>query len=96
MLKSGVKAGDHAIIYTEDNPPRAIPGERFVKQPVKVQPKTPRDKLEPISRLNYAKIYTVEHNVKVLFIGRIAPESEKQFFTDFDDAWLKKRQMNPD
>lgn len=36
--------------------------------------RTPQDKLNAASRLNYAKIYTVEHNVKVLFIGKIASE----------------------
>jgi hypothetical protein len=44
----------------------------------------PRDKLDPNSRMNYAKVYTVEHNVKVLFIGRIAPKYEQQVVIDYN------------
>jgi hypothetical protein len=31
-----------------------------------------------MSRLNYAKLYTVEHNVKVFFIGKIAKSYEQK------------------
>lgn len=44
-----------------------------------MEPKTPRDQLDPLSRLNYAKIYTVEYNVKVKFIGDIHKKSQKYF-----------------
>lgn len=43
-------------------------------------------KLDPTSRLNYAKLYTVEHNVKVCFIGRIAQSSQQQLTTDFNST----------
>jgi hypothetical protein len=94
--KQGVKREDHAIIYTGKIAPNELKGEaRLVLRPVQVVPKTPRDKLETASRINYAKIYTVEHNVKVLFIGHIAPASEHTFVTDFDRIWRKKMQINP-
>lgn len=48
-----------------------------------MDPLTSQDKLLPASRVNYSKVYTVEHNVKVCFIGKIHEESEKTFFTDF-------------
>ncbi len=63
-------------------------------RPIRVIPKTPRDKLEKESRINYAKIYTVEHNVKVLFIGQIAQDSQHALVADFDAVWMNKRQMN--
>jgi hypothetical protein len=94
--KRGVKREDHAIIYTGKKPPKELDGEhRLTLRPVQVIPKTPRDKLEKESRVNYAKIYTVEHNVKVLFIGHIAPASEHTFVTDFDGIWAKKMQLHP-
>lgn len=96
-LKPGVKAADHAIIYMSDNdrdkPPRMVRGENLTKDPIRVQPKTPRDKLEPVSRINYAKIYTVEHNVKVFFIGHIPTTFRNKLMTDFDLTWQNKRQM---
>ena len=89
--KSGAKGGEHAIIYTGDRPPKELKGERALKNsPIEMKPNTPRDKLSPDSRVNYAKIYTVEYNVKVLFIGRVATSSQRKFMTDFDQAWHKK------
>lgn len=49
-----------------------------------MQPRTHRDQLDPTSRLNYAKIYTVEYNVKVSFIGNIHPDSIKYFNRDYN------------
>jgi hypothetical protein len=31
--------------------------------------------------VNYSKIYTIEHNLKVCFIGQIHKDSEATFFT---------------
>jgi hypothetical protein len=62
---------------------------KLSKNPIQVISKAPRDKLHPGSRINYGKIYTVEHNVKVLFIGKLAKESERTLMTDFDATWSK-------
>jgi hypothetical protein len=92
--KWGVKREEHAIIYTGEYPPYPIDGEDdLTKGAIRVIPRTPRDKLDPASRVNYAKIYTVEHNVKVQFIGSIAPEDRYRFNTDFDATWSAKRLM---
>ena len=66
MKKKGVKADHHTIIYTEKA--IAARGEKergLTKKPIKVIPSSPRHKLDSFSRLNYAKTYTVEYNVKV-------------------------------
>ncbi|KAN0102590.1 hypothetical protein V8E51_010903 [Hyaloscypha variabilis] len=93
--KRGVKAEDHAIIWTSeykgDKPPTEISGEaKLVLRPVEVIPRTPRDKLAKESRLNYAKIYTIEHNVKVVFIGHVAPSSQRNFVADHDVTWDRR------
>jgi len=49
-----------------------------------MEPRTHRDQLDPTSRLNYAKIYTVEYNVKVSFIGKIHKNSMKSFSRDYN------------
>lgn len=93
--KNGVKPDEHAIIYTSKDPPPLMEGEGAIsKGSIQVIPRTPRDKLDPSSRVNYAKVYTVEHNVKVLFIGRIAKGDRVQFNRDFDATWASKRAMN--
>lgn len=88
-LKAGVKAKDHAIIYT--GKPTILKGEKLELEPIKMVPDTHRDKLDLASRINYAKIYTVEHNVKVHFIGRLDKSSRRKFMTDFDLVWSRKR-----
>ncbi|PQE23490.1 Ankyrin repeat-containing domain protein [Rutstroemia sp. NJR-2017a BVV2] len=85
--KTGVHAKNHAIIYTES--PTMMYGERergLTRRPIRVIPSEPQHKLDPASRLNYAKIYTVEHYVKVWFIGKLAPESELPVVTDYNDV----------
>jgi hypothetical protein len=88
--KPGVKKIDHAVIYT-GKPPPEIKGENLPNKAIEVLPNTARDKLAPESRVNYSKLYTVEHNVKVHFIGRIADSSRRRFMTEVDAAWDRKR-----
>ncbi|PVH71178.1 hypothetical protein DL98DRAFT_435672, partial [Cadophora sp. DSE1049] len=88
-LKTGVKAKDHAIIYT--GTPAIFKGEKLELDPIKMDPNSSRDKLDQASRINYAKIYTVEHNVKVHFIGKLEKSSRRKFMTDFDLVWSRKR-----
>ena len=94
--KSGVLSQDHAIIYTGNDIPPLMQGESdsSLRGPIRVEPRTPRDKLDPASRLNYSKIYTVEHNVKVKFIGRIASGYQQSFMVDFDAVWESKTKIN--
>ncbi len=88
--RSHGKVTDHAIIYTGDTPPDPLDGETLALEPIQLIPNTERDKLAIESRINYAKIYTVEHNVKVLFVGKIAPSSQRRLVEDFDYIWNQK------
>lgn len=90
LNKPGLHAEDHAIIYTTDQPPINSDSQNT---PIQMQSKSPRDKLEPMSLVNYAKIYPVEHNVKVQFIGWVAKDSQRDFARDFDYVWNSHKQM---
>lgn len=91
--KNGVHAGDHTIIYTER--PQLVPGEaKLANKPIRVRPYEPHHKLERASRLNYAKVYTVEYNVKVWFIGEIHPDSERHLITDYNSSHPPLRARN--
>jgi hypothetical protein len=82
-LKSNLPdANQHAIIYTSSAPPaeywytasdNSIVRERLTKDPIKVRrdQKDPEGDLGNRSRINYSKIYTIEHYVKVLNIGMV-------------------------
>ncbi|KAL5322342.1 hypothetical protein ACEPPN_010315 [Leptodophora sp. 'Broadleaf-Isolate-01'] len=76
----------HAIIYTSKHPPEersyatedgTIVKENLPKEPIRVIPEQEGDErdLGDLSRVNYAKIYTVEHYVRVLNIGKVHPSS---------------------
>jgi hypothetical protein len=79
--KPGVLKWQHAIIYTGKDEPAAQPGEQprqgeySMMQGIRVAPRSRQDKLDPLSRINFAKIYTVEHNVKVYDFGDVHEDS---------------------
>ncbi|EPE26722.1 hypothetical protein GLAREA_02636 [Glarea lozoyensis ATCC 20868] len=80
--KHGAKPHEHAIIHTGEIPPQAE--SPLMRSPIRMAPKNPREKLDPMSRIHYAKTYTVEHNLRVLIIGKIHGNSERTFLNDFN------------
>ncbi|KAK6602332.1 hypothetical protein H4I95_07434 [Botrytis cinerea] len=86
--KPGVHADEHAIIYTTPVPKliENEDGTKMTYRPVKMIPESNRHKLEAASRINYHKIYTVDYNVKVWFIGIIDRGSEQTVRETFDQA----------
>ncbi|KAE8390053.1 hypothetical protein BDV23DRAFT_155811 [Aspergillus alliaceus] len=80
VAKRGVDPSKHAIIYMDGTQPRYGPNEPgMTKEPLKVTPVSYDQKLDRMSRLNFGKTYTVEHNVRVLPIGHISEESIARF-----------------
>ncbi|KAL4749171.1 hypothetical protein BDW72DRAFT_140391 [Aspergillus terricola var. indicus] len=80
VAKRGVDPDKHAIVYMRGTMPTLGAGEpRMIKEPLEVAPENPDERLDSMSRLNFSKIYTVEHNVKVLPIGRISSRSMTRF-----------------
>ncbi len=55
----------------------------MTKVPIKISCSA-RHKLDDLSRLNYAKPYTVEYNVKVWFIGKVAAECLDTLAADYN------------
>ncbi|KAL2835347.1 hypothetical protein BJY01DRAFT_238930 [Aspergillus pseudoustus] len=80
IAKPGVDPSKHAIIHMSDTQPKFMLDEpRMVKEPLAAISERPGQTLHSQSRINLGNIYTVEHNVKVLRIGRISPESMGRF-----------------
>lgn len=70
--KRGIKPEKHGIVYEKGHRARLLAGEpKLGFAPVKIQMSGDGEKLSKESRVNYSKLVTVEHNVKVLFVGRI-------------------------
>lgn len=60
--------------------------EGLTKKGIRVVLFNPRDKLDATSRINYAKVYTIEYNVKVHFIGRVDPSHKHRILGDLKNT----------
>ncbi|RDW78921.1 uncharacterized protein DSM5745_05773 [Aspergillus mulundensis] len=81
VAKPGVDPSKHAIVYLRNT--RPFTGDReptMHKAPLEIEAEYPEEHLNSMSRLNFGKIYTVEHNVKILPIGRIVEADMSRFF----------------
>ena len=85
-----MQKSDHCIIYTSTRPPDLLPGEEphlgelGLRSPIRVSPVNIGDRLAETSRLNYGKLYTVEHNVKVSEFGSVHPD----YLPILKDEWV--------
>lgn len=70
--KPGVASRDHAAVIAPDGVFTPHPqGEDLDKDPIEIKIENPEMTVDPMSRINFAKPYTVEHNVKIRNIGRV-------------------------
>jgi hypothetical protein len=85
VAKPGIVKWHHAIIYTGRNAPACTSNEKprgdddeMLEPPIRVRPSSRGDKLLEMSRINFGKMHTVEHNVKVLEFGRVHESHRRQ------------------
>jgi hypothetical protein len=67
---------DHVVIYTGDQPPALVEGESesiYNRRPIQVTLDPKGEPLLPASRLNVAKIHTIDHDIPVAKLGKISP-----------------------
>jgi hypothetical protein len=73
--KPGIIKWHHAACYSSRDGPQLssneLPaaGERPLLSAIQVRPKYKVDKLDTMARINYGKMYTIEHNIKVCEFG---------------------------
>ncbi|KAH8656069.1 hypothetical protein BGZ60DRAFT_417710 [Tricladium varicosporioides] len=89
--KKGIRKEGHAALYSSTDKPSFAPGEVLHIKPISVQMSSPKEKLDPMTRINFNKVYTVEHNVKIFIIGKIHPDHKQQFY----DAWAESMGFMP-
>lgn len=76
-LKPGLRPETHAIIYMDGTEPTPLKNENgMTKEPLKVE-RTGGSSggLDHASRVNFDKVYTVEHDVKVMNVGKVCRQS---------------------
>lgn len=73
----------HAIVHQSDLEPWSHRDEHnmMTKLPIAVNMAKADQKLDVMSRLNFAKVHTVEWNVKVMNVGKVAEKSMVYFTT---------------
>lgn len=71
------------MIYTGAHP-ETFANETLTNKPIRIIPIHPHERLAESSRGNYAKIYAIEHTVRVQFIGRIDQKGIQQVVSDFN------------
>jgi len=80
--KPGLDQRKHTIVYTGAQPPDKLPGEnRLNKEPIRIIPIDQSEKLDPLSRVNLAKTYPIEHNIRVKEVGRVSQADLKKLQT---------------
>ncbi|KAI8952675.1 hypothetical protein F4801DRAFT_577202 [Xylaria longipes] len=92
--KKGVRPSKHGIIYAAGQKPRLLRNEPEPGfEPVPLEIYAEGETLARESRVNYSKLVTIEHNVKVFFIGRIPyPYFESVVRSAVDKCWNDKMQ----
>jgi hypothetical protein len=90
-LKRGVKPEKHGIIHDSRHSSRALKDEpKMGFAPVKLAIEVEGESLAKTSRVNYSKIVTVEHNVKVFFIGHVPPDDYQIVADAVNVCWEDK------
>jgi hypothetical protein len=66
-------------VYTGSQAPPRLAGEnRLNKDPIRICEIDPTEKLDPLSRVNLAKTYPIEHNIRVKEVGRVSQADLKK------------------
>ena len=58
-----------------------------MREPIRVVPKHKTEELDPISRVNFVKLYTVEHNTRVREFGFVHEDHEHLLRRQFYQCW---------
>jgi hypothetical protein len=99
--KSGLAKWQHSIVYVGEEEPDLLPqeipasGESGMLSSIRVKPRKKWYTMFDSSRINYAKLYTVEHNVKVHDFGDVHSDSMSQLQTQWDYVLRCDLQGNP-
>jgi hypothetical protein len=81
--KERIRVEDYAAVYPSGGRPTTRVDEQLVKGPFQITVEDAQERLSPMSRLNFGRVYTVEHNVKVLKVGYISDEFLPRFNSYF-------------
>ncbi|KXJ92821.1 hypothetical protein Micbo1qcDRAFT_194177 [Microdochium bolleyi] len=96
-LKGGSHPEFHGQAYDDRyGVPALLEGEPhvgFAAIPVTILPDKARtERIDDVSRINFSKLYTVEHNIPVQFIGYLGPDSLEYLISAVQSFFVSRRQ----
>lgn len=101
VAKEGINKSEHAVIYSGRSAPEMDRTERprrgeqgVLAQPIRVDPDDASERLDSWSRLDFGKVYNIEHKVKVRSFGMVNAASRPALQTQFRMVW-EQRQAGP-
>lgn len=87
LAKQGLDLNLHAVAHDERRMPYTREDEPPLRrQPLAITVLSPGQKIDKMSRINFSKFHTVEHNVEVRDIGVISDSSMANFYAYLNDA----------
>jgi hypothetical protein len=76
--KEGVNPDNYAAVYPLGGTVQLGPDENLTKKPFPIKVEGSGESISPKSRLNFGRVYTLEHNIRVKKVGRIPDEYHQQ------------------
>ena len=96
VMLSGLRKSQHAIIYTGTTVPPLLRGEEFshlpdgsidtLRRSVRVEGTHPANRLDPKSRLNFGKVYQIDHACEIYVFGTVASDSGYNLVYQYRDV----------
>ncbi|KAK4892809.1 hypothetical protein LTR27_008723 [Elasticomyces elasticus] len=71
----------------DERPQRGEMGMR--SRPIRIVPDEPTDSLDPMSRIDFGKVHTIQHNIKIKPLGMVHPASMDALTSQFFAVWLQ-------
>ncbi|KAJ0117783.1 hypothetical protein J7T55_001983 [Diaporthe amygdali] len=90
-LKNGVKPHHHGIVFERGQQATRLANEPSLGFDPICMEMHPGEHISEESRVNYSKLVTVEHNVKVLFVGRVLYDDWPIVQQAVDSCWDAKK-----
>ncbi|KAI1109533.1 hypothetical protein F5Y14DRAFT_431987 [Nemania sp. NC0429] len=89
--KRGVEPTKHGIVHEIGTKPRPLKAEPDLGfEPIAIEIYASGEKLAKESRVDYSKLITIDHNVRVFFIGRVGHSDFDKVQYAVDACWNKK------
>lgn len=93
--KPGINCKEHCVVYTGSKPPINREASRESLPPIRVDPDDRQALLDDASLINFGRLCTVEHNIKVKAFGIVNRSDIETLFRSFKRVYFSPPQ-NPD